>query len=463
MNETTNSGAPAQGADRDRGALRREMIEILRLAVPMAATQVGQTAMMTTDLALIGRLGESSVAGAALAHTVLFIVFSIGLGISAAVAPLGAQALGAREPREVQRTLHTGLWAALLLSLPITVLLMLFSTDLLILFGQPRDSAEIAGRYLMALSWMLPPSWAFLCIRSFMGAVGKPEPALWITLAAVPLNGLLAYGLIQGSLGLPKLDVLGAGVATAVINWGMLAAGIVVVHFRRPYRKYRVLSGFHRYDPGVMRKLLRIGLPVSASMVLEIGLFSSAAFLAGWLDTSSLAAHQITLQVTAVIFMIPLGIAMAATVRVGHAVGRKATSDAAKAAGTSLLVAIAIAVVITILTLASREFVPALFLGTRSPSNGATYGLAVSLLVVASTFMIADAIQVVAAGALRGFSDTRVPFLMAMVSFWLVGFPVCYLLAFPAGLGAHGIWFGLSAGVFCYAGLLVWRLYRFTR
>src|ERR1700710_564975 len=192
-----------------------ELTETLKLAVPIALTQLGQIAMMTTDIALIGRLGDEAVAAAALAHTVFFVSFTFGMGLVSAVAPLAAQAFGARNPRRVRRALRVGLWAALLISLPMMAL-PLFGERILLMLGQAPATAHLAQKYLLGLGWGIAPGLWFLAIRGFMGAVNRPEPGLWITLAAIPANALLVYLLIHGAWGLPRLELFGAGLGTTI-------------------------------------------------------------------------------------------------------------------------------------------------------------------------------------------------------------------------------------------------------
>ncbi len=180
------------------------------------------------------------------------------------------------------------------------------------------------------------PAWCFIAIRNFMGAVNRPEPGLWVTLAAIPINGILAYALIHGLFGLPRLDLLGAGLATTLVNIGMCAAAIWICYAFAPFRKFRVLGRFWRPDWKLLGQLFVIGAPISGSMALEWGLFSSAALLVGWLGTTALAAHQIALQIVTILFMVPFGISLAATVRVGHAVGRR-DAAATRRAGFSAL------------------------------------------------------------------------------------------------------------------------------
>jgi MATE family multidrug resistance protein len=433
-----------------------ELTETLRLAVPIALTQLGQIAMMTTDIALIGRLGDEAVAAAALAHTVFFITFTFGMGLVSAVAPLAAQAFGARDPRRVRRALRVGLWAALLISLPMMVL-PLYGEQILLTLGQAPATARLAQKYLLGLAWGITPALWLLAIRSFMGAVNRPEPGLWITLAAIPANAVLVYLLIHGELGLPRLELFGAGLATTIINCGMFLAGLWFAHGRRPFRKYHVLGRIWRIDWLLMRQLVVIGAPISVAFLLEYGLFAAAALLMGLISTTALAAHQIALQVTAILFMVPFGIGMAATVRVGHAVGRNDPAAVKRAGFVATLLGIALISFLTLTVILGRFAIARLFFGDAIESGGAVIELTATLLMVGATFFVADGIQTVAAGALRGMNDTRLPLLFAAISYWLIGFTAAYGLAFRTAFGAVGVWIGLSCGTAVYAILLILR------
>jgi MATE family multidrug resistance protein len=452
----------AAAATAQQTVLRVEIVETIKLAWPMALTQLGQIAMMTTDLALIGRLGSDAVAAVGLAQMILFAGFALGMGPVSAVAPLAAQAFGARNPRMVRRSLRVGLWAAVLLGIPVN-LVQLWGEDILIAAGQTGEAATLAARYLTSLAWSMIPAWCFIALRNFMGAVNRPEPALWVTLAAVPLNGLLAYGLIYGAFGLPRLDLLGAGLATTCVNIAMCIAAIWICYARRPFKKYRVLGRFWRLDLALMRQLIVIGVPISGAVVLEWGLFSSAALLVGWIGTMALAAHQIALQVATVVFMIPFGISLAATVRVGHAVGRRDPIAARRSGFVAIALAALFMVATTLLVVLLRNVIPLAFLGGDSAADAETRKLAATLLLMGATFFVFDAIQAVAAGALRGLNDTRVPMLFAAISFWLIGFTSSYLLAFRWDLGVYGIWIGFSLGIITFAALLTSRFHILTR
>lgn len=451
------ASAPAQGS-----VWRTEMIETIRLALPIALTQLGQIAMMTTDLALLGRLGERVVAASALAHTVLFAAFVLGMGLVSAVAPLAAQAFGSRNPRMVRRSLRVGLWAAVMLGVPLSIM-QFYGREILITLGQTEDAAALAERYLQGLAWSLVPGWWFIALRSFMSAVNRPQPALWIMLAAIPVNACLAYALIYGAFGFPELDLLGAGLATTIVNIGMCAVCIWICYASHPFKKYRVLGNFWRADWPLLRQLIAIGTPISGTFLLEYGLFAVAALMMGWIGTTALAAHQIALTVASILFMVPFGISMAATVRVGQAVGRRDAKATRRAGFVAIVLGAIFMAAMTVVIIVTRDYIPLAFLGSNTANARDTLELAATLLVVGATFFIADGVQTIGAGALRGLNDTRVPLLFSAICFWAIGFSASYRLGFPMGLGAVGIWIGLSIGIAVYALLLVWRFHALTK
>jgi MATE family multidrug resistance protein len=435
------------------GHLTLELAETLKLAVPLALTQLGQIAMMTTDIAFIGRLGSEAIAAASLAHTVFFVSFTFGMGLVSAVAPLAAQAFGGHDPRMVRRALRVGLWAALLIALPMMAL-PFRGEQILLALGQAPVTAHLAQQYLFGLAWGILPALWFIAIRGFMSAVNRPEPILWITLAAIPANALLVYLLLYGAWLLPQLGLFGAGLATSIVNLGTFLAGLWFTAFRRPFRTYHVLGRIWRVDWHLMRRLVIVGAPISIAFLLEFGLFGAAGLLMGLIGTTALAAHQIALQIAAILFMVPFGISMAATVRVGQAFGR-GDAPAVKRAG---FVATGLGIVfmssMTLAVILGRSAIAQFFLGE---TTDATDELTATMLLIISKFFIADGIQTIAAGSLRGMNDTRVPLLFATISYWLIGFTLACGLGFRTPLGAPGVWIGLCGGTAVYATLLVLR------
>ncbi len=454
--------AGAAPAPASRTIWRDELVDTVRLALPIALTQLGQVAMMTSDLALLGRLGNQVVAASALAHSILFAFFIVGMGVVSAVSPLASQAFGARDPRVMRRALRAGLWAATMLGVPMS-LAQFYGEDMLLALGQTPDAAALAASYLRGLAWCLVPAWWFIALRGFMQAVNRPEPALWITLAAIPANAVLAYSLIYGEFGLPRLEMFGAGLGTTIINLCMCIATVWVCYARRPFKKYHVLGHFWRPDWSLFGRLIVIGAPISGTMLLEFGVFAAAALLMGLIGTEALAAHQIAITTASILFMVPFGVSMAATVRVGHAVGRR-DSDATRRAGmAAIALGMAFMAAMTLLVALARHQIPLLFLGFSTPADDATLRLAALLLAVGASFFIADGVQTVAVGALRGLNDTRMPLLFAAICFWLIGFSACWGLGFTLGYGPAGIWIGLSIGLMVYAILLIRRFHSLTR
>jgi len=240
----------------------------------------------------------------------------------------------------------------------------------------------------------------------------------------------------------------------------MFLAVVWFATYRRPFRKYHVFGHFWRIDWRLMWRLIVIGAPISISFLLEYGLFGAAGLLMGLISTTALAAHQIALQVAAILFMVPFGISMAATVRVGHAIGRGDAGAVRRAGYVATWLGIVLAAILTLAVIVSRFGIAEIFLGE---STDATAELSATLLLVGSTFFIADAIQTVAAGSLRGMNDTRIPLLFAILSYWLIGFTCACLLGFRTPLGAVGVWIGLSVGTAVYAALLLLRFRQLTR
>jgi len=431
-----------------------EFIEIAKLALPMVLTQLGQVAMMTTDLAFIGRIGVEAVAAAALAVKVYFVSITFGMGLLAASATFAAQAFGANNLSLVRRSLRMGLWIALLLSVPIMAIL-LCSEQILLALGQAPDAARLAQQYLAGVAWGVAPVLCFLAIRDFMAAVNRPEPVLWITLGVIPVNALLVYLLMYGDFGLPRLELFGAGLARTLVNSAMFLASLWFAAMRYPFRHYHVLAHFWRCDWPLMRQLVTIGTPITMVLLMECGISLAAAVLMGLISTNALAAHQVASQVAGILFMIPFGISMAATVRVAHAVGRTDRPGIKRASLAAMLFGIVVVTILTLAIIGGRFEIAKFFLGVSV--DDATIELAARLLLVGASLFVTEAIYTIAWGSLRGLKDTRVPLLLAGIAYWLIGFSLSYVLGLKIGLGAIGIWLGLSIGAAVHAALLVMR------
>jgi len=454
--------AAAGPASASRGIWRAELGATIKLALPMALTQLGQTAMLTTDVLMLGRLGADVLAAAALGMNLFFVFFIFGLGIVTATAPLAAQAHGANDARGLRRVTRMGLWAALLVGVPASVILA-FGEPLLLVAGQDAKLAAMAGEYLSTLTWCMIPGLWLIVLRNFVSALGRPRSALWVMLAGIPLNGLFVYAFVFGRWGAPEMGIAGAGLATALVQLAMLLAQLAVAVWGRPFRRYRILGRWWRADWLRLRQVFALGTPIAIAILMEMGVFVGAVVLMGWLGTVPLAAHQIAVQIASITFMIPFGIAQAATVRVGHAVGRGDAPAVRRAGWTAIALGTGFMAAMALLLWAARFELPGFFLDAGAADGAEVLALAATLLIFAAIFQMFDGAQAIAMGSLRGMNDARMPMLIAGFSYWVVGFSLAYALGIGAALGAVGIWIGLATGLALAALLLTLRFRRQSR
>lgn len=432
-----------------------------RLASPIVLTQLAWVAMLATDTAMIGRLGPDALAGATLSLMLFFMAYIFCFGIVMATASLASQAYGARNPRRVRRIIRQGWWITIVLTCP-ALIAFCFTTEFLSLIGQPVEALPHAEAYMSTLMWSLPPAIAFAVLRNFVSALGRPSPALWVMLMGAPLNALLDYGLIFGHFGLPRLELVGAGLATAIINYILFLALLAIALFRRPFSRYAILGRFWRPDWDQFREIFRIGFPIAGSNLMEAGFFIGGVFVIGHFGADVVAAHMIAMQMPHITFMVPMGLSQAATVRIGHAIGRGNPHAVYRAGWTALAMALGFMAIMTIVVLSVPELFASIFLNQEHADSEAVLKLAVSFLFFVAFFQLADGLQVVAAGALRGLNDTLTPMIIAAISYWGVGFTVGIGLAFGADLKAAGLWLGFICGLSCAAILLTWRFKRFA-
>jgi MATE family multidrug resistance protein len=435
---------------------RTELTQLFRLAAPIVATQLAWVAMLTTDTAMIGRLGADPLAGASLSLMLFFIGYMVCFGVTMATASLASQAFGARNPRIVRRVIRQGLWVAATLLVPCLIAFGQVG-PLLRLLGQPPEALPYAEAYMSTLMWCLPPGIAFCVLRNFISALGRPAAAFWIMFAGVPVNAALDYALIFGNFGLPRLELVGAGIATTTVNLLMVLLLAAFVLRARPFNKYQIFARFWRPDWRIYGQIFRIGAPIAAISVMEAGFFIGAVFVIGQFGAVALAAQMIALQMPHISFMVPMGLSQAATVRVGQAVGRRDVSGAYRAGWSAIAVGVLSAALMTGVVITVPEQFASLFLDTSRPDSAEVLALAVSLLTLAALFQIADAVQAVAAGALRGLNDTALPMVIAGFSYWVLGAGSALWFAFEAGLQTQGIWIGFVVGLSAAAVLLVTR------
>jgi MATE family multidrug resistance protein len=418
------------------------------LGLPLVLTQLAQMAMPTTDILMLGALGREPLAAAALGASTYMLAFLIGLGPASAVAPMIAQIVGAN-PSDNARTriaFRMGLWAILLLSAPLC-LSFAFAESLLIGLGQSPDLARLAAPYVHVLAAGMPFSLGFHVLRNFVTALGRPRGPLIIMFSAVALNVVLDYGLIFGELGMPALGLFGAGLATAFCHFFCFAVLGLLVTFGGAYRRYRIWRRFHRPDWTRLAEVFRLGTSIGLTMIFETTLFLSSAFLIGQFGTAALAAHQIAINIPSITFMVPLGIAIAATVRVGYAAGRRDTDGVRRAGITALVMAGAFMLVCGLIIASVPRALIGLYLDRDLAADADAIAYGVSFLYAVAGFQVFDGVQVVAAFALRGLKDVRAPVIITALSYWGGGFPMAVTLGFVLGFEGAGVWWGMVIGL----------------
>jgi MATE family multidrug resistance protein len=456
---------PAVSATASRAAplgLVRELRAMLALALPLVLTQLTQILVHTTEVVMLGRLGAASLAAATLAAALFHTGMLFGIGVASATAPLIAQARGARQPRQVRRVVRQGLWVALAVTLPLMTA-MWFVRPLLAAMGQDPALFEMTEAYMRAALWGLPFSVGFIVLRSFAAAFGHARAILMAALAAALINIPMSWALIFGRLGLPPLGTRGAGIAVAISYALMFGLLLVYCLTANPLRRYNAIGRLWRPDWATLREILRVGLPIGGAVVMETGLFAASTLFMGLIGTAQLAAHQIALQLASIAFMVPLGLSHAATIRIGLAAGAddwprtRLAGWVACGLGTAFMGAMAV------LFATAPGALVGLFLDPATAEGAAAFAFAIGFLRIAALFQLVDGLQVIGIASLRGLKDTAVPMWLAGFGYWLVGFPICWVLGFHTPLGGNGIWIGLAFALATVAVVMVLRFERLTR
>lgn len=438
----------------------RELRSLLALAAPLVLAQLAQNGMGFVDTLMVGRLGASALAGMALGATIFQTVSIVSVAILLSVGPQVAQAVGAKRWDDAGKAARQGLWLALAISIP-GVVLFVNAGAVLHAVGMGPSTADAAGEYLRAIAYGFPAMVALTALRGFLEGQGDTRPIMLIAFVGVGLNVFANDTLIFGKHGFPALGLVGAGYATSVVFTTMLALAAAFVSWR--YARYRVFAGLRRPDLGTIRELFRVGWPISVTLGFEVGLFSAAALVMGHFGAAALAGHQIALQSASMAFMVPLGVAIATGVRVGQAAGGGDLLAVRRAGSLGIAVAASFMVLTATVFWTLPRLVIGLYVRMSDPANAEMIRYATQFLAVAGLFQVVDGIQVAASGALRGLKDTRVPMLLTLVAYWLVGMPVALVLAFPLGVGPRGLWFGMVVALALAALLLTTRFARRSR
>jgi MATE family multidrug resistance protein len=447
-------------------AARTELSALLRLALPLIASQLAHMLMVLTDTLMMARLGPEALAGGGLGAASYSFVSIFCLGVIAAVGTLVSIRQGAGDTLGAARLTQAGLWLAWIMAVVAGLLLWNLS-PLLLLAGQRPENVSAAAQFLTLLPLALPGYLSFMALRGFSSAIGRTSPIMVISLAGTVANYLLNHIFIEGLFGMPKMGLMGIGLVTAVVANLMALAMAWHVRRHRAYAAFPIRQGLLRPSMTALGELWRLGLPIGGTYAVEVGLFAFAALCMGTLGSTELGAHQIALQIVSVAFMVPAGLSYATTMRIGkhYGAGRLHAARLAGrvAVGFGGLVMFGFAVAFW---LAARPLVE-LFLDPTDPAFAPVIELAVSLLAVAAWFELFDGVQNVAMGAIRGLKDARTTFLVGLGCYWLIGAPAAWWFAFTLHGGAVGVWWGLALGLLCAAVSLSiafeWRIGRLIR
>jgi MATE family multidrug resistance protein len=434
----------------------------LALGIPLIGAQLAQLGINTTDVMIVGRLGAEQLAAMVLSAQFLFTILIFGSGFAIAVIPMVAQAYGSGDVTSVRRSLRMGLWVVIaywLLMQPV----FYNAESILLAMGQKPDVAKLAAGYIAIGHYAVLPGLLYNVLRALVSAIGRAGVILFTTIAMLVMNAVLAYIFVLGHFGMPAYGLPGAATVSLVVQTAGFLFIVAFVQGRAETRRYEIFVRFWRPDWHAFWEVIRLGMPISVTILAEVSLFTAASLLMGHIGTIELAAHGIALQWASIAFMVPLGLAQAATVRVGVAHGRGDIEGLTRASIAVLIVSCAVTLGGSILFALEPEYLGSWFLDVTSPEAPQVLAYAAPLIVVAGLFQLVDGLQAIANGLLRGLKDARVPMIMALIAYWPIGFFLAWLLAFPFGFGGVGIWFGFLIGLASAAVMLCARFYILLR
>lgn len=426
------------------------------VAYPVVVSQLGHVMVGVFDNLFIGQIGKVPLAAASLASSIFFVFFMFGLGVSMGLTPLIAAADGENNPEKAGNTLKHGLLVNTILGLALVGMVFL-GAPILRYLDQPEDVVTLAIPFLWIIGASIFPVMIFQTFRQFSEGLSFTKQAMYITIIANITNIIGNYILIYGKWGFPEMGLNGSAWATLFSRVLMaLLMGFFVLNYSG-FKKYLAKVKFDNWEMATVKKILGIGVPAGFQFIFEVGAFGAAAIMMGWFGTDALASHQIALNLATISYMLATGIAAAGTIRVGNQYGRKDIPSLREAGFTAFGMAGIFMCICATIFIIGRNFLPSLYIDDASVVQ-----LSASLLIVGALFQLSDGIQVVGAGVLRGISDSKVPTLICFISYWILGLPMSYILAYYFNLGPVGVWYGLWIGLSVAAVLLLYRFHKQT-
>jgi MATE family, multidrug efflux pump len=426
----------------------------VNLAVPVMASQLGQVLVGVADNMMVGQVGYIPLAGASLGNAIFYFFMTFGLGVSFAITPLVGFADGEGNKKQCGQVLRHGLAVNSVLGVILFALVMI-AANYLHLFGQDQAVVEQATPYMFVIGFSMIPFLVFQSFRQFSEGLSMTKVPMVVSVSMNVLNIMLNYLLIYGKFGFPELGLLGAGIATLIARVAMALAMMIYVLSSNRFKPYLSGLGLRNLDFKLIRDLLRIGVPAGLQFVFEVGSFSMAAIMMGWINASTQAAHQIAINMASISYMTVSGLGAAAAIRVGNQLGKKNYKTMKNAVLTLVAMGTALMVVFALVFIIGRDSLPLLY--NNQPE---VVKVASALLIIAALFQLSDGIQVISLGGLRGMKDVKIPTMITFFAYWIVALPLGWVLTFKYNYGANGIWFGLFIGL-TIAG--IWVFFRFIK
>jgi multidrug resistance protein, MATE family len=435
-------------------SLSTHVRENLKLAVPVMLSNLGHILMAVSDNVMVGHIDTVSLAAAGLATVIFNVLLLFGIGVSYAITSLVAEAAGEKNEMRIIDTLRHGLVINIITAV-VLALVIVAGKNVLFHINQPEEVVSRSIPYLNIITFSLIPVMIFQSFKQFAEGLGNTRVALFVVMTANVINIGLNYVLIYGHLGFPAYGLEGAGWATLLSRMFMALTIALYIYYHPSFRKYRIAFRPGSYTRTLFRKMLNLGLPSGVQFIFEVAAFDFSLVMMGWLGTPVQAAHQIVINLASLSYMVTAGLAAAATVRVGYFFGSNERKNVAGASWSLLAMGLALMFCFALIFIAGRNFLPALYV-----NDPEVISIASSLLIIAGLFQLSDGAQVICNGALRGLQDVHVPSVFIFISYWVIGLPLGYWLAFSLGYGANGIWSGLLIGLTLTAMAMFWRLRR---
>ncbi len=413
--------------------------------------QVGHVLTGIADSIMVGNISAAHLAAASIGHSIYIVFFIVGLGIATGITPLVGIAYGEKNYKECGNYLKNGLLAVMLIGLALTIS-MLLSVFFLPYLGQSPEVIKLAHSYYLISAFSLIPSMLFVAMKQFTEGIALTKPAMVASIVFNLLNVVLNYLLIFGNFGFPRLELDGAAWASFISRVGMGLSLLLYVFYHPKFKAYTNGLNWKKYSIYHIKRIMKLGLPISVQFVLEVASFSFGALMMGWISPVALASHQIAINIAGFTYLAASGIGSATTIRLSNLYGEKRFSELKVSANASFVLVILWMSVAAVLLISLRYWLPSLYVNEPEVIE-----LSASLFIIAAFFQLFDGIQVTALGALRGLEDVKVPTLIAVFSYWIVALPVGYILGFVFNIGASGVWLGYLFGLAIAAIMLYFR------